>query len=269
MPGERRRAKLRALLKTAGVPDADLGPFERAFVHESASREGAGASNERLEFYGDAILGYVTARWLVVRYPDANEGDLSRRKHGIVSGDACARSAMRLGLGDLIILGEGAAKSGGARNQTILADAFEAFVAALAETAGLDRAARFLETEHIAHADLEATGERDAKTALQEFAQGVLRVSPMYFERAEGPPQERRFTSQVRIGDEVLGEGIGPSKKAAQQSAAAMALSALRSRYSEVPEPPASKDDGRVIALDKRRRRPRSPHPEPGAPVRP
>ncbi len=82
----------------------------------------------------------------------------------------------------------------------------------------------------------------------------------------KGAPHERRYTSQVRVGDEILGEGIGPSKKAAQTSAAAMALAALRARHPEVAAAPASKDDGRVIALDKRRAR--SPRkPEPGAPA--
>ena len=90
----------------------------------------------------------------------------------------------------------------------------------------------------------------------------------MYFERAEGPPNDRRYTSQVRVGDEILGEGIGPSKKAAQQSAAAMALvDAARTAIPQAPAAAASNDDGRVIALDERRR-PRSPRtPDPGAPV--
>ena len=87
----------------------------------------------------------------------------------------------------------------------------------------------------------------------------------LYFERAEGPPSDRRYTSQVRVGDEILGEGIGPSKKAAQQSAAAMALSTLRARHPQAQAAAASNDDGRVIALDKRRR-PRSPR-KPGAPI--
>lgn len=269
MSGERRRAKLRALVKRAGASEEHAARFERAFVHESAAREGRGASNERLEFYGDAILGYVAARWLMTRYPEAGEGELSRRKHAVVSGDACARSAMRLGLGDLLILGEGTARSGGAENSTILADAFEAFLAALADVAGLDTAARFLEEEHLAHEAREDAGERDPKTALQEYAQAAVRVTPVYFDRAEGPAHDRRFTSQIRIGEEILGEGIGPSKKAAQQSAAAMALRALRARFPEVPPAPVSNDDNRVIALDKRRRRPRSPRPDPGAPARP
>lgn len=268
MPGERRRAKLRALLKTAGAGDVDPRLVEQAFVHESASREGGGASNERLEFYGDAILGFVTSRWLVAKYKDASEGELTRRKAALVSGEACARTARRLGLGELVVLGQGMALSGGSDNSTILADAFEAFVAVLADACGVERVARFIEREHLVPADKGATGEPDAKTALQELAQGALRVTPIYYERAEGAPGVRRYTSQVRVGDEILGEGIGPSKKAAQLSAAAMALATLRKRHPHALEPRASNDDGRVIALDKRRRRlPSARKPDPGAPV--
>ena len=267
MPGEKRRGRLRALLKTADAGEIDVQLVEQAFVHESASREGAGPSNERLEFLGDALLGYIAARWLVQKYPDASEGELARRRAALVSGEACARTARRLGLGELVVLGQGMSQTGGSENATILADAFEAFVAVLARACDLDRAARFIEREHLVPADKGATGEPDAKTALQEIAQAALRLTPMYFERAEGPPHDRRYTSQVRVGDEILGEGIGPSKKAAQLSAAAMALSTLRYRHPQAPGTPASKDDGRVIALDKRRLPSPPRPPDSGAPI--
>jgi ribonuclease-3 len=265
MAGERRRARLRALLKTAGIDDLDPAVIERAFIHASAGREQMVASNERLEFFGDAILGFVASRWLMTKYPDASEGMLTRRKANLVSGAACAETARRLGFSDLVVLGQGMDRSGGASQETVLADAFEAFVAALYEASDISHVQRFLEKAHIVPADRRDAGERDAKTDLQEFTQGTLRRTPLYFERAEGPPNDRRYTSQVRVGDEILGEGIGPSKKVAQQSAAAMALSTLRRRGPQADAPPASNDDGRVIALDKRRR-PRQPRtPEPGS----
>ena len=268
MAGEKRRARLRALMKTAGVADIDVARFEKAFVHESASREGAGPSNERLEFLGDAILGFAAARWLMEKYPEASEGELTLRRQSLVSGDACARTARRLNFNELVVLGHGMEQSGGAENGTILSDAFEAFLAALYEATDLARAERFLSKEHFAHANKGVTGEADVKTALQEFTQAALRMTPMYFERMEGPPHDRRFTSQVRVGDEILGEGIGSSKKTAQQSAAAMALATLKSRHVEAPPRPPSKDENQVIALDKRRRRPRAPRkPDSGAPV--
>jgi ribonuclease-3 len=253
MPTQRRR-QIVALLKASGVADLDPALVEQAFVHESASREGGGPSNERLEFFGDSVLGFVTARWLMARYPAATEGELHRRRASIVSGEACAITARRLGFGDMMRLGVGAQQSGGAGNATILADAFEAYIGVLATHTDLDRVARFIETEHIAAADRADAAEADAKTALQEFTQARFALAPVYFERAEGPPHDRRFTSQVRVGDEVVGEGIGASKKAAQQSAAAMALALLRNRHPEPPEPPQPPaappaPGGRVIEL--------------------
>jgi ribonuclease III len=265
MPGEKRRARLRALLKAAGAAEVDVALVEPAFVHASAGSEQSRTSNERLEFFGDAILGFVTSGWLMKKYPDLSEGALTRRKAHLVNGAACADTARRLGFPELIVLGAGMGRTGGSENESILADAFEAFLAALYEATDLERVTRFLDKEHLAPLDRRNVGERDAKTDLQEFTQGVLRLAPMYFERAEGPPSDRRYTSQVRVGDEILGEGIGPSKKAAQQSAAAMALSTLRARHPQAPPAAASNSDGRVIALDKRRR-PRSPR-KPGAPI--
>jgi ribonuclease-3 len=260
------RRRISALLKVSGVPDLDPSTVAQAFVHESAAREGAGPSNERLEFFGDAILGFVTARWLMAKYPDAPEGELHRRKAAIVSGDACAQSARRLEMGEIVRLGVGAQQGGGATNTSILSDAFEAYVGALYLATDIQRATAFLEAQHIVHVDRADAAEADAKTALQEFTQARFSVAPIYFERAEGPAHDRRFTSQVRIADEIVGEGIGASKKAAQQSAAAMALATLRNRQPDPdPEPPAapltpeSSSDGRVIALRPSRKKTKAP----------
>ena len=88
------RRRITALLKLSGAPELDPSAVEAAFVHESASSEGAGPSNQRLEFFGDAILGFLTSRWLWTRYPDAGEGELSRRRASIVSGDAPAKRSV-------------------------------------------------------------------------------------------------------------------------------------------------------------------------------
>jgi ribonuclease-3 len=257
---------MRALLKRCGASDVAPQAIEPAFVHESAARERGFASNERLEFLGDAILGDIAARYLWLKYPTAGEGELTRRKAALVSGEACAITARALGFGELLVLGQGAAASGGAENSSILGDAFEAFVAALALATDPERVRAFVEVEHLTPLDRDDLAVRDAKTALQEFAQGRLGLAPVYIERAEGPPHDRRFTSQVRIGTEILGEGIGPSKKAAQQSAAAMALATLEERTPpEAPPPPASNaPDGRVIAFRPSRK---APTPKPKAPT--
>src|SRR5471032_2003554 len=107
MPGEARRRRLRALLKLSGAAETDLAAIEPAFVHESAARESAGPSNERLEFFGDAILGFVMARFLYKRYPEETEGELTRRKAALVSGEACAITARRLAFGELMLLWHG------------------------------------------------------------------------------------------------------------------------------------------------------------------
>jgi ribonuclease-3 len=224
MSGEARRRRMRALVRRLEL-DVDIDALEIAFWHQSASVERKHASNERHEFLGDAILAFVAARFMYERFPQASEGELSRRKNAVVSGAACAATARRLEFGSLLWLSAGTSTD----NSTILADAFEAFIAALYFAAGLDVTQSFIEREHLAHANDEG-GARDVKSELQEYTQGVLAVAPVYIERAEGPVHDRRYTSQVRVNDEIVGEGIGPSKKSAQTSAAAMALATLRNR---------------------------------------
>jgi ribonuclease-3 len=206
-----------------------LDAVEPAFVHDSAAREGAGESNERLEFMGDGILGFVVARWLYERYPSASEGELHRRRAALVNAEALATTARRLGFGELLVLGVGEQKSGGRDRTSILADAFEAFVAALYRAKGLDVVARFLEREHLTQLE-HRIALIDPKTELQELVQARTGAVPVYFETSEGRPHERIFTSRVSVGGEVLGVGSGPSKKAAQQGAALQALATLRKR---------------------------------------
>jgi ribonuclease-3 len=267
LSGEARRRRIRTLLERSGAADVPTSAVEPAFVHESAAREGAGASNERLEFFGDAILAFVTARYLMRAYPTASEGALARRRATLASGDACAQTARVLGMGDLMILGHGLAAAGGAGNASVLADAFEAYLAALYAATSLEVVAAFIEAEHLAlhdRPDIEAT---DAKTALQELTQEVLRTIPVYYERAEGPAHDRRFTSQVRVGEEILGEGIGSSKKAAQQSAAAMALAQLRERTpAEAPAVAASNASESTVVAFRPRRKPKPTPKEPSQP---
>src|SRR5579884_3360244 len=195
MAGEQRRRRLRALLDLADVPAEALDRIDAAFVHESAAKEQQMLSNERLEFLGDAVLGLTVARWLYATYPDEKEGTLAKRKAAIVSDLAIAQTARRLGFGELVQLGVGERAHGGSERTSILADAFEAFVAVLYLEHGFPLAQRFVEHEHIAHVD-----------------------------------HSRVFTSTVTVNRETLGTGTGPSKKAAQQNAAAQALLILQER---------------------------------------
>lgn len=230
MAGESRRRRLRALLDLAGVTADSLAAIDAAFVHESAAKEQQLLSNERLEFLGDAVLGLVAARWLYATYPNEREGALAKRKAVVVSDFAIAQTARRLGFGELVQLGVGERAHGGNERTSILADAFEAFVAVLFLDYGLSTAQRFVEREHLAHVDLALAAISDAKTQLQELTQAQLQCTPVYRERGEGPPHLRIFTSTVTVNGETLGTGTGPSKKAAQQNAAAQALIILQER---------------------------------------
>jgi dsRNA-specific ribonuclease len=269
MAGERRRARLRALLKMAGIGDVDPARIERAFVHASAGREQLLASNERLEFFGDAILGFVASRWLMTKYPDATEGDVdaaqgerssaARRAPKRHAGSGSRRSR-RAGPRD------GAAAA--ARQQTILADAFEAFLAALYEATDIAHVERFLEKRaHRAGRPRDAGRARRQDRAAGVHASALAAThAPMYFERAEGPPNDRRFTSQVRVGDESARRrdrlrrrrprSRAPRRWRCRPCAAAPRGSALGRRTTSVRVIVRR----RVIAA--RRRNPRTPEPE-------
>lgn len=230
MAGEQRRRRLRALLDLADVPAAEIDRIDAAFVHESAAKEQQTLSNERLEFLGDAVLGLIVSRWLYASYPDEKEGTLAKRKAAIVSDSAIAQTARRLAFNELVQLGAGERAHGGSERTSILADAFEAFIAVLFLEHGFPIAQRFVEREHIARVDHEHAALADPKTQLQELTQAHLSCTPLYREHGEGPPHLRTFTSTVSVSGETLGTGTGPSKKAAQQNAAAQALHILQER---------------------------------------
>lgn len=230
MPGEARRRRLRALLQLAQVATDDLEAVDAAFVHESAAKEGGGASNERMEFLGDSVLGLIVAHWVYSQFPEDREGTLAKRKATIVSDSALCVTARRLGFSDLVALGAGERASGGADRVSILADALEAFIAALYLRFGFAAAQGFVQREHIAHTDHSPDAIGDAKTMLQELTQQLYGCTPEYREEGEGPSHMPRFTSFVSVKGEPLGTGTGLSKKAAQQEAAAIALRTLQAR---------------------------------------
>ncbi|HVA29581.1 MAG TPA: ribonuclease III [Candidatus Baltobacteraceae bacterium] len=231
MAGEAQRRRLRALLKRAGVRAAgDLSVVEQAFVHESFAKEQGGNSNERMEFLGDSVLGNITAQWLFERFPLEPEGRLTVRKASIVNDAQLAISARRLGFGELLQLGAGMRNAGGAENTSILADAFEAFVAAVHLRYGAERARTFVVNEHIETLDHAPDALLDAKTRLQHYAQEHLSATPSYRDRSTGTAQAPKFHSSVLVNGKTLGTGTGSSKKSAQQAAATAALSALEDK---------------------------------------
>ncbi|MGR4065104.1 MAG: ribonuclease III [Vulcanimicrobiaceae bacterium] len=231
MSGEAHRRRLRGLLRLAGVRTAgDLEPVERAFVHESHARERGSVSNERMEFLGDSILGAIAADWVYRHFPGEPEGALTIRKAAIVNDGQLAATARRLGFSDVVQLTTGMRNAGGADNTTVLAGAFEAFVAALYLAYGLERARRFVVTQHVEPLDHAPEALLDPKTRLQNYSQEHLAATPVYRDEKRGTPGAPLFASHVVVKDQTLGSGTGASKKIAQKAAAEAALERLKAQ---------------------------------------
>ena len=239
-------ADLAVLQEILGLSLDDLSLLEQAMVHSSYVNENPDlvpGSNERLEFLGDAVLGLIVAEKLYQGFPNFNEGKMTKLRSALVRRDTLARVARVIRLGDYLNLGKGEEASGGRGRALILCAAFEAVVGAISIGVGLDEARDFLFPliEPLV-ADLQGHEElKDAKSRLQEVAQGRLHVTPTYRTKsAVGPDHAKRFTVEVRLGDVICGVGEGHSKQLAQQAAA---LEALRSRFGEPESYSADPDD--------------------------
>ncbi len=203
----------------------------QSLSHRSYCAEHPGeASNERLEFLGDSVLGLVVTDHLYAAYPDLPEGDLARIRAAVVSTDGLAPHARRLGLGPALRLGRGEDASGGREKATILADALEALIGAVYLATGLDGARRLV-VELVAGRVAEVAGAElgDAKNRLQELAARLGERAPTYEVVETGPDHAKRFRAVVRVGA-VVGHGEGPSKKQAERSAAEEAVQRLAGR---------------------------------------
>ena len=218
------------LEKKLGVdlPDRDL--TRQALIHSSYLNENPGAapaSNERLEFLGDAVIGAVVADYLYRSFPQASEGELTTYRAAIVRSRSLAGWARQLGLGDMLLLGKGEEAHGGRQREPLLAAAFEALVAAIYLQHGYDGARavlhRFLPAAVESVVRLE--GAVDPKSRLQQLYQATMQITPVYrVVDVTGPPHKPLYTVEVVAGDAVLGRGTGPSKQDAEQAAAAEAL---------------------------------------------
>lgn len=239
--GEERRVKrkrpavLRADIEAlVGRPVENMEYYRQALLHRSLLRgepKGHLQSNERLEFLGDAVLGFVTAEHLYRSFPDRDEGFLTRVRAKIVNGQALARFAMRLDLGPLILLSDNMDQSGGRANPTILADAFEAVIGAIYLDLGEEAARIFIQEKILKEIDLEDLAhQRDNyKSVLLEHAQALGWPQPIYkVTDEEGPSHEKTFTVEVILNGESYGRGVARNKKKAEQEAAGEALDRLR-----------------------------------------
>ena len=218
-----RPRKYKELEKALGHRFKDQQLIEVALTHASMrGGKSQKSDNERLEFIGDRVLGLVMAEMLIELFPAANEGELARRFNRLVRGEACARVAKSIGVGPHLILSDSEAGSGGRAKGTILADAMEAILGAVFLDAGFEAARTVVKRLWGSQYDQQpASAGPDAKSALQEWAQGKGLALPEYVEVSrKGPDHAPRFTSEVRIVGCAPSRGEGASKRAAEQAAA-------------------------------------------------
>jgi ribonuclease-3 len=230
-------AELEPLEKRISYRFRDRGLLEHALTHRSRVHEDASGGvfdNESMEFLGDSVLGFVIADMLFREFPQHNEGQKSKLKASIVSAASLARLAERLGLGEFLILGRGEEKTGGRRKHAIIADCYEALIAAIYLDGGIVPAQGFIQRqfreliEEARRGGVHAGFTEDYKSALQEWLQRAGRGLPTYRLVAElGPPHHRRFSVEIVVDGQVLAAAEGKSKKDAAQSAAREALALL------------------------------------------
>ena len=207
----------------------NISLLKNALVHSSYANEVRGNthSNERLEFLGDSVLSIIVADHLFNQYPNMPEGELTKLRASLVCEKSLCSFARELCLGDHLLLGKGEDKNGGRERDSILADAFEAVLAAIYIDGGMDAAKKHIfntvlrDLEH--HTD--ETSFKDYKTALQEIIQRNPEESVSYTLIDEtGPDHDKVFTVEVHLNSNVIGCGSGKSKKQAEQMAAKQAL---------------------------------------------
>lgn len=218
-----------------GQPVHNSTLYRRALTHRSLLRSPSSSpskSNERLEFLGDALLDLIVSEALYERFPDKNEGDLTRIRAKLVSGAALAQYARRMELGAHILMSENAADTEGRNNPNILADAFEALAGALYLDHDYAAAAQFVHEHALDPFDLEDLAARDEnyKSQLLERMQAVGRAQPTYrVIEEEGPSHDKTFTVEAIIDDTAFGRGTAGSKQDAEQEAARRTLEQLQS----------------------------------------
>lgn len=208
--------------------------LHRSYVHENPQLQLS--DNERLEFLGDAALDLAVSDLLIHRFPQYKEGELSRLRAELVNERQLALLAEELRLGEALHLGRGEERSGGRHKLSLLADAYEALLAAVYLDGGLQALLELVD-RHFARLlaeDDEVPCDKDAKTRLQELVQAREKVTPHYrLEAEEGPDHLKVFRVSVWVRETVLAYGSGPTKKAAQQQAAERAVRLLEAEWEE------------------------------------
>jgi ribonuclease-3 len=222
----------------------------RSWLSERSSPMPETGDNEQLEFLGDAILGFIVSEALVLKYPAAREGQLSQWKAHLVSSAYLHQRARALQLGDFLRLGKGEDRNGGRERKTLLANAFEAIIAAMHLDGGVEVARQFIQEQVLRGMDrpedVESIGLLNHKSVLQERTQALGLPIPRYSTVAtSGPEHAKVFTVEVRVGDRLVSRATGSSKKAASQQAAERVIEQLKAIETEkaaghVPDAPLS-----------------------------
>ncbi|CAI9419012.1 ribonuclease III [Nocardioides sp. T2.26MG-1] len=213
-------AELRAAL---GDPTLDPELLERALTHRSFAYENGGLpTNERLEFLGDSVLGVVVTETLYRTHPDLSEGRLAKLRAAVVNARALAEVGRRIGVGEHVKLGRGEESTGGRHKASILSDTVEAVIGAVHLSGGFATSAVVVHRlfDPLIEAASALGAGLDWKTSLQELSAEHGLGVPEYVIEDDGPDHMKTFTAQVRVGDGLYGNGVGRSKKEAEQAAA-------------------------------------------------
>lgn len=224
------------------IPLKSETQFRLAMTHRSAAVEDpVRDSYERLEFFGDSVLGLIIAQYLYEQHPDWDQGMLSKAKSYVVQEAPLAERAAQLGLSEFLVLSPNEEATGGRQRPSILADVLEAVIGAIYLESGLEQARWFVLEQLRGFLDEISGGDvnpNDYKSRLQEMAQAIWRKAPNYrIVNEVGNAHDRRFVIQVVFDSEVMGEGTGRSKKEAEQSAAKDAIGLIeRARRRNIPE---------------------------------
>lgn len=213
----------------------DSSLCEAALTHKSwmnETHQEDRTDNERLEFLGDAVLALVVSDWLMQRFPDHTEGELSKARAAMVNEGSLAQIADRLGLGQWIFLGRGEEQAGGRSKRSLLSNTLEALLGAIYLDGGFAAAASV--AKRLFTSAMEAlphSGGKDFKSQLQELAQAKVQLTPSYTVLSEtGPDHAKTFEVLIRIGEKEYARALGHSKKEAQQNAAALALEIMHGK---------------------------------------
>ena len=209
------------------------GLLRRALTHSSLAVEQhrMGEDNERLEYLGDAVLEHLVSRHIYESHPEMREGAMTRLRSSLVCENALSAAARRLGLGEFLLLSRGEEQCGGREKDSILSDAFEAVLAAVYLDGGLDLAQKLVQPFVLSAETLESrTSSKDSKTAFQELVHADHKGRAIRYELVSesGPDHKKLFTMRVLVDEVEWGTGSGPSKQAAGQAAAQMAMERYR-----------------------------------------